>query len=304
MSADHRRIPIAGGGPVGLLCAWLIGRHGLPVRLFDNNNGPQPDPRAATTHPATLHLLAEDGLADDMARVGLVAPIFQFWTGRARSSSRNSTTRFSETTRAIPLSCSANNSRPQNPFSNVCANVRASNRSTTRYATWRRRLMLSASRFAGRPASSPTRAPISSAPMAAQHRAPPLGHRIRRLHLARALHRSYDAVRFRNRTRLLLPQLFRRPRRVVQLLQSFGRWTAGALAHRLSHRSGTERRRDHERRRRAGAHPVVLSVCRALRDRPSQPLCDASARRRTFRKAACCSPAMPRMSTIRSAAWA
>jgi 3-(3-hydroxy-phenyl)propionate hydroxylase len=79
MSADHRHILIAGGGPVGLLCAWLIGRRGLPVRLFDNNSGPQPDPRAATTHPATLDLLAEDGLADDMARAGLVAPIFQFW---------------------------------------------------------------------------------------------------------------------------------------------------------------------------------------------------------------------------------
>ena len=32
-----------------------------------------------TTHPAALELLAVDGLAEDMARVGLVAPIFQFW---------------------------------------------------------------------------------------------------------------------------------------------------------------------------------------------------------------------------------
>ena len=73
MSADHRRILIAGGGPVGLLCAWLLGRRGLPVRLFDNNGGLQPDPRAATTHPATLDLLAEDGLADDMARARIAA---------------------------------------------------------------------------------------------------------------------------------------------------------------------------------------------------------------------------------------
>ena len=79
MSTENRQILIAGGGPVGLLCAWLIGRRGIPVRLFDNNSGPQADPRAATTHPATLDLLAEDGLAEDMARVGLVAPIFQFW---------------------------------------------------------------------------------------------------------------------------------------------------------------------------------------------------------------------------------
>jgi 2-polyprenyl-6-methoxyphenol hydroxylase-like FAD-dependent oxidoreductase len=79
MRGDGDLVLIAGGGPVGLLCAWLLGRRGLRVRLFDNNAGPQADPRAATTHPATLELLAEDGLAADMARVGLVAPVFQFW---------------------------------------------------------------------------------------------------------------------------------------------------------------------------------------------------------------------------------
>lgn len=85
MSEDDRRILIAGGGPVGLLCALLLGRAGLPVRVFDVNPTLQDDPRAATTHPATLDLLGEAGLAEDMARVGLVAPIFQFWdrpTGR------------------------------------------------------------------------------------------------------------------------------------------------------------------------------------------------------------------------------
>jgi 3-(3-hydroxy-phenyl)propionate hydroxylase len=79
MSNDDRRVLIAGGGPVGLLCAWRLGRQGIPVRLFDDNDSLQADPRAATTHPATLDLLADDGLAEDMARVGLVAPIFQFW---------------------------------------------------------------------------------------------------------------------------------------------------------------------------------------------------------------------------------
>ena len=79
MTGDGKRVLIAGGGPVGLLCAWLLGRRGLPVRVFDENDSPQADPRAATTHPATLELLADDGLASDMARVGLVAPIFQFW---------------------------------------------------------------------------------------------------------------------------------------------------------------------------------------------------------------------------------
>ena len=34
MSVDGHRILIAGGGPVGLFTALLLGRLGLPVRLF------------------------------------------------------------------------------------------------------------------------------------------------------------------------------------------------------------------------------------------------------------------------------
>ncbi len=77
--AEEQRILIAGGGPVGLFAALLLGRAGLRVRLFDENPAPQEDPRAATTHPATLEVLAKAGLVEDMARVGLVCPIFQFW---------------------------------------------------------------------------------------------------------------------------------------------------------------------------------------------------------------------------------
>src|SRR5215475_14075365 len=80
MNLEQRRcVLIAGGGPVGLLCALLLGRQGLSVRLLDVNESPQADPRAATTHPATLDLLDDDGLASERARAGLVAPIFQSW---------------------------------------------------------------------------------------------------------------------------------------------------------------------------------------------------------------------------------
>ena len=67
---------VAGGGPVGLFCAYLLGRAGIRVRLFETNSQLQDDPRAATTHPATLEVLGAADLVSDMERVGLVAPIF------------------------------------------------------------------------------------------------------------------------------------------------------------------------------------------------------------------------------------
>jgi 2-polyprenyl-6-methoxyphenol hydroxylase-like FAD-dependent oxidoreductase len=138
MTDDQRRILIAGGGPVGLLCAWLIGRHGLPVRVFDNNSTLQMDLRAATTHPATLDLL-DDALVGDMARVGLVAPIFQFWDRPNQAWLRSSITPFSKTTRGIHSSCNANSSRLQSWFWTGCGFIRMSRRcSIMKSSTWRR----------------------------------------------------------------------------------------------------------------------------------------------------------------------
>jgi predicted NAD/FAD-dependent oxidoreductase len=103
---------IAGGGPVGLLCAWLLARQGIPVRLFDNNDGLQADPRAATTHPATLDLLAQDGLVEDMARVGLVAPIFSSGIGLPTDLWRSLITPFSHGIPSILLLFNVSSTRP------------------------------------------------------------------------------------------------------------------------------------------------------------------------------------------------
>ncbi len=76
---SNQRVLVAGGGPVGLFCALLLGQQGIPVRVFDANSNLQADPRAATTHPATLEVLGAAGLVEDMQKVGLTAPVFQFW---------------------------------------------------------------------------------------------------------------------------------------------------------------------------------------------------------------------------------
>lgn len=74
-----RSVLISGGGPVGLFCALLLGRAGVDVTLFEAGAQLMDDPRAATTHPATLEVLGKAGLVEDMTAAGLVAPIFQFW---------------------------------------------------------------------------------------------------------------------------------------------------------------------------------------------------------------------------------
>jgi 3-(3-hydroxy-phenyl)propionate hydroxylase len=74
-----RSVLISGGGPVGLFCALLLGRAGVEVTLFEAGAQLMDDPRAATTHPATLEVLGKAGLVEDMTAAGLVAPIFQFW---------------------------------------------------------------------------------------------------------------------------------------------------------------------------------------------------------------------------------
>jgi 3-(3-hydroxy-phenyl)propionate hydroxylase len=70
---------IAGGGPVGVIAALALARQGLEVHVFEANGEVNEAPRAATTHPATLEMLADLDLADDVIRRGLVARTFQFW---------------------------------------------------------------------------------------------------------------------------------------------------------------------------------------------------------------------------------
>jgi 3-(3-hydroxy-phenyl)propionate hydroxylase len=72
-------VAIAGGGPVGVVLALSLARQGVDVLLFEAEDRVDESPRAATTHPATLEMLAELGLLDEVVRRGLIARTFQFW---------------------------------------------------------------------------------------------------------------------------------------------------------------------------------------------------------------------------------
>ncbi len=76
-SAD--RVLIAGAGPVGLIAALKLSREGIPVTLFESGDRLYDDPRAATTHPATLEMLEDLGVAKEAEEVGLVCKDFCFW---------------------------------------------------------------------------------------------------------------------------------------------------------------------------------------------------------------------------------
>jgi 3-(3-hydroxy-phenyl)propionate hydroxylase len=79
------RVCIVGAGPVGVVAAIACARKGMQVALFEAEREIDSGPRAATTHPSTLEMLAELGLLEEFQSVGLVARHFQFWDGATKT---------------------------------------------------------------------------------------------------------------------------------------------------------------------------------------------------------------------------
>jgi len=80
----ERSVLIAGGGPVGCIAALALARQGIPVHVFEAEPRVNDSPRAATTHAATLEMLAELGLVDEVIRRGLIEPKFRIWDRASR----------------------------------------------------------------------------------------------------------------------------------------------------------------------------------------------------------------------------
>jgi 3-(3-hydroxy-phenyl)propionate hydroxylase len=78
-SGERHDAIIVGAGPVGAICALALARKGLSVALIEAEPEINRNPRAATTHPATLEMMADLDLLDDIKAQGLVARYFQFW---------------------------------------------------------------------------------------------------------------------------------------------------------------------------------------------------------------------------------
>ena len=77
--SKQQPILIAGGGPVGFITALALARQGIPVQIFEAEAQVMEMPRAATTHAATLEMLADLGMVDEVIERGLVEPLFRIW---------------------------------------------------------------------------------------------------------------------------------------------------------------------------------------------------------------------------------
>ena len=80
---QRRNIIVVGAGPVGtvaaLACAQKGRDAGHTVTLLEAQARIDDSPRASTTQPPTLEIIAQLGLIDEYLRVGLVSRTFQFW---------------------------------------------------------------------------------------------------------------------------------------------------------------------------------------------------------------------------------
>ena len=76
------RVLIAGAGPVGMVAAANLVRHGVPVTVLEANAGLSDESRASTFHPPTLDMLDRLGVAKPLISQGLIAPQFQYRTKR------------------------------------------------------------------------------------------------------------------------------------------------------------------------------------------------------------------------------
>ena len=75
---EHGRMPnssqtevlVVGAGPVGLLTALLLTRHGVRTRVIDEESRTAAHSYACALHPASLRLLERVGIADEVIELG------------------------------------------------------------------------------------------------------------------------------------------------------------------------------------------------------------------------------------------
>ncbi len=78
MTTHRPRVVVVGAGPVGIVCALALSRHGVPVTVFEQEREPFKDQRAASIHPPTLEMLDDLGVLSRIIDRGLISPKYRY----------------------------------------------------------------------------------------------------------------------------------------------------------------------------------------------------------------------------------
>ena len=73
----EKRVIVVGGGPVGLVCALVLGQRGIPSLVLEAHSELFLDLRAGSFHPPTLEVLEACGLTKKLLEIGIVVPAWQ-----------------------------------------------------------------------------------------------------------------------------------------------------------------------------------------------------------------------------------
>ncbi len=75
---------VVGAGPVGLVAAAELARHGVAVRIIDKLAAPTHESRAIAVHARSLDMLARMGVVDDLLATGVQARGMEMYSGNTR----------------------------------------------------------------------------------------------------------------------------------------------------------------------------------------------------------------------------
>ncbi|MAR79487.1 MAG: monooxygenase [Rhodospirillaceae bacterium] len=75
---DNEKVIIVGGGPIGLICGFWLAKKGIPVSIYEKGIKIPEDLRASTWHPATLDMLEEYKINDEIIKKGSITPSWQY----------------------------------------------------------------------------------------------------------------------------------------------------------------------------------------------------------------------------------
>ena len=68
MSGDRSDVVVVGAGPVGVVAACELARHGVAVRIIDKLTAPTTESRAIVVHARSLEMFDQMGIAEAIRR--------------------------------------------------------------------------------------------------------------------------------------------------------------------------------------------------------------------------------------------